>query len=285
MRKTNEAETERGRWSSKKKMAAVLRLLKGEDLETLSRELRVNAATLSSWRDVFLASGLAGLKNRGIHARDEKIPQLQKALGETALNLEIPREIVRGIREEVRPFSVGKIDEVRRAAAISQNRLVQLKRVCTEAGVARSSVNSLISGPEGPQERSKRRRTARAHPSGAYRLGGPRRGVSQGAGEAALPGHPHQSCPRAALDARSWTASSEPQRRPTWIALSRRDDHPDGARHALGRLIPRVRLAPIADSTAAVEEPSMAEFMTLTRSRSACAAARRQVRYRSVCTS
>jgi hypothetical protein len=44
----------RGRWSAKRKFAAVLRLLRGEDLETLSRELGVTAAALSggssSWR-------------------------------------------------------------------------------------------------------------------------------------------------------------------------------------------------------------------------------------------
>lgn len=65
MRRKNDTNTdERGRWSSKKKLDAVLRLLKGEDLDTLSRELRLNAATLSSWREVFLANGLAGLKSR-----------------------------------------------------------------------------------------------------------------------------------------------------------------------------------------------------------------------------
>lgn len=94
MQKTDEAETKRGRWSSKKKMAAVLRLSKGEDLDTLSRELRVNAASLSSWRDAFLANGLAGLKSREVDARGEKISRLQKAHGETALNLDISREIV-----------------------------------------------------------------------------------------------------------------------------------------------------------------------------------------------
>jgi transposase len=65
MRPMNEAtDEERGRWSSKRKMAAVLRLLKGEDLDALSRKLKVNAATLSSWREVSLASGLSGLKSR-----------------------------------------------------------------------------------------------------------------------------------------------------------------------------------------------------------------------------
>jgi transposase len=97
---------DRGRWSSRKKMDAVLRLLKGEDLDLLSRELR--AATLSSWRNVFLANGLAGLKSRDIDARDEKIGALHKALGETALNLEISREINRVYERKHGPSATGK---------------------------------------------------------------------------------------------------------------------------------------------------------------------------------
>ena len=52
---------ERGRFSSPRKTAAVLRLLRGEDLELLSRELGITAATLSGWRDDFLAGGQAAM--------------------------------------------------------------------------------------------------------------------------------------------------------------------------------------------------------------------------------
>jgi transposase len=45
-----------GRMSRQRKTAAVLRLLRGEDLEIVSRELGVTAATLTGWRDAFLAS-------------------------------------------------------------------------------------------------------------------------------------------------------------------------------------------------------------------------------------
>src|ERR1700678_3801387 len=121
-------------------MDAVMRLLKGEDLDSLSRELRVNAATPSSWREVFLSNGLAGLKSREVGARDEKIGALQKALGETALNLEISKEINRVYERETRPFSAGEIDEVRRSVSISLKLVVALKSVCQVAGVARSSV-------------------------------------------------------------------------------------------------------------------------------------------------
>jgi len=56
----------RGRWSAKRKFAAVLRLLRGEDLETLSRELGVTAATLSGWREQFLEGG-ASIWQRCVH--------------------------------------------------------------------------------------------------------------------------------------------------------------------------------------------------------------------------
>ena len=40
-----------GRMSRQRKTAAVLRLLRGEDLEEVSRSLGVTAATLAGWRD------------------------------------------------------------------------------------------------------------------------------------------------------------------------------------------------------------------------------------------
>jgi transposase len=53
-----------GRMSRQRKAAAVLRLLRGEDLETVSRALGVTAATLTTWRDAFLAAGEAALATR-----------------------------------------------------------------------------------------------------------------------------------------------------------------------------------------------------------------------------
>ena len=53
-----------GRMSRQRKRDAVLRLLRGEDLETVSRALGVTAATLTSWCDAFLAAGEASLAAR-----------------------------------------------------------------------------------------------------------------------------------------------------------------------------------------------------------------------------
>src|SRR4051794_41924027 len=59
--------------SAGRKREAVLRLLRGEDLELVSRELGVTAAELSGWRDQFLAAGEASLKSRPADARDAEI--------------------------------------------------------------------------------------------------------------------------------------------------------------------------------------------------------------------
>src|SRR4051794_41688613 len=50
-----------GRMSRQRKTAAVVRLLRGEDLETVSRELGVTAATLTGWQNAFLAGGETAL--------------------------------------------------------------------------------------------------------------------------------------------------------------------------------------------------------------------------------
>ena len=49
-----------GRFSAPRKAQAVPGLLRGEDLELLSRELGVAASTLSLWREEFLAAGQKG---------------------------------------------------------------------------------------------------------------------------------------------------------------------------------------------------------------------------------
>ena len=45
------ASSDRGRWSSRRKTEVVLRVLRGEDLDTLGRECGVTAATIAAWRD------------------------------------------------------------------------------------------------------------------------------------------------------------------------------------------------------------------------------------------
>ena len=78
-----------GRFSSRRKMDAVLHLLRGEDLYTLSRKLGVTAATLSAWREQFLAAGQAGLKSRTPDARDDELLRLRAKIGEITMANEL----------------------------------------------------------------------------------------------------------------------------------------------------------------------------------------------------
>ena len=80
---------ERGRFSSQRKTATVLRLLRGEDLELVSRELGVTASTLSGWRDDFLAGGQAALKSRPTDDRDDEIARLRAKVGELTMDNEL----------------------------------------------------------------------------------------------------------------------------------------------------------------------------------------------------
>ena len=77
-----------GRLSRRRKRDAVLRLLRGEDLETVSRSLGVTAATLSGWRDAFLAAGEASLAGRPADGEAREGERLKARLGEMLLERE-----------------------------------------------------------------------------------------------------------------------------------------------------------------------------------------------------
>ena len=80
---------DRGRFSARRKTEAVLRLLRGEDLDTLSRELGVVAATLASWRDAFLDGGTAAMRSRPADDRDELVARLQAKVGQLTMDDEL----------------------------------------------------------------------------------------------------------------------------------------------------------------------------------------------------
>lgn len=78
-----------GRMSRQRKRDAVLRLLRGEDLETVSRSLGVTAATLSGWRDAFLAAGELSLASRPADGEELESERLKARLGEMLLEREL----------------------------------------------------------------------------------------------------------------------------------------------------------------------------------------------------
>src|SRR3954454_11595965 len=81
--------THRRRMSAGRKREAVLRLLRREDLELVSRGLGVTAAELSGWREAFLAAGEASLRSRPADARDAEIGRLKEKVGELTMATEL----------------------------------------------------------------------------------------------------------------------------------------------------------------------------------------------------
>jgi hypothetical protein len=71
------------------KLAAVQRLLRGESLEAVSRDLNVAAHRLSEWRDRVLAAAESALKARDRDERDAEIDRLKAKVGEITMENEL----------------------------------------------------------------------------------------------------------------------------------------------------------------------------------------------------
>lgn len=84
------------RWSAKRKAEIVLRLLRGERPEILSREAGQSPSTLLRWRDDFLEGGTQMLKRRNedgqLRALENERQRLQAKIGELTMSNELLAE-------------------------------------------------------------------------------------------------------------------------------------------------------------------------------------------------
>jgi hypothetical protein len=93
-----------GRMSRQRKTAAVLRLLRGEDLETVSRSLGVTAATLSGWRESFLAAGESALATKSATSDAVESDRLKAKLGAALIERDLLHEKI-AVLEANRPLA------------------------------------------------------------------------------------------------------------------------------------------------------------------------------------
>ena len=100
-------QAESGRYSAKRKTEAVLRLLRGEDLDLLSREYGVVAARLSQWREEFLAGGQLALQQRPSDLQEEQLTRLQAKVGELTMANELLSHQVQHLKRNP-PFVAGR---------------------------------------------------------------------------------------------------------------------------------------------------------------------------------
>ena len=140
-----------GRMSRKHKRDAVLRLLRGEDLETLSRALGVTAATLTGWQDTFVAAGEASLATRFTDGEALESKRLKAKLGEMLLERESLEAKIGALGGEP-PFGPPEVAAMSRTVSPSSGRPYGLARVC-RVWRTRGPPSIGISPPPGPNRR------------------------------------------------------------------------------------------------------------------------------------
>ena len=93
------------RWSASRKLAVVTRLMRGESLELVSREIGVPIYQLEEWRDKAIAGMESALKSRKDDPTERKLAEAQRRIGEMAMEVELLRE---RCRKGGGPFARGR---------------------------------------------------------------------------------------------------------------------------------------------------------------------------------
>jgi transposase len=91
------------RWSAQRKTELVLRLLRGESLDSVSRESHVPAHELESWQRAFLEGGTRSLK-RHTDPEERELVRTRAKLGEVMMRLELAEDLLekKGYGEELK---------------------------------------------------------------------------------------------------------------------------------------------------------------------------------------
>ena len=109
-------------FSREMKLAAVRRMMAGESVSVLARELKLRRHLLYLWRDNFCAGGLSALRTRGrpgksavlaeapVVATDDlslagqRIAELERKVGQQHLELDFFRQALRQVEAKRRPI-------------------------------------------------------------------------------------------------------------------------------------------------------------------------------------
>lgn len=89
------------RWSLRRKREAVMRLLRGESLDSLSRELGVETYRLEKWRDKALQGMEEGLRERDGDPLQLELDKAMKRIGEITMDNEL---LLERCRRQEAPF-------------------------------------------------------------------------------------------------------------------------------------------------------------------------------------
>jgi hypothetical protein len=89
------------RWSVARKTELVLRLLRGEGLDGVSRESQVPAHELERWQRIFLEQGKRGLRTK-VEPEERELILARAKIGELMMRLELAEDLIekRGFTDE-----------------------------------------------------------------------------------------------------------------------------------------------------------------------------------------
>ena len=209
------------RWTVARKREVVLRLLRDEPVQLLSRQLGVEIFRLEQWREKAIGGIDASLKQRKGDPVQAELDSAMKRIGELTMQV----ELLEAKTETLRPVGAAEVAAMSAATSPGTGLAYGLRRVCAAWGMARSSFYAMTSGQHAEPPPAKRRgpKPAISDPGaaggdrsrpGGIALGG--RGLPQGLGSASgLSRHP--GCPQAGAppDAREQSALA-PSLPPPW---------------------------------------------------------------------
>lgn len=92
------------RWSAQRKTEIVLRVIRGEAIDEVAREIQVPVHEVEEWRRVFLDGGQRGLKRRGLDPEERETRRLQAKVGDLTMRLELAEHLLekKGFGEDAR---------------------------------------------------------------------------------------------------------------------------------------------------------------------------------------
>src|SRR5215213_51000 len=187
------------RFSAQRKLAAATRLLRGEPLETLARELNVTVARLTEWRDRALVGAEAAMTERERDGRDEELLRLKAKLGEITMPTSCSSRRSRPWRVGALWAAGGRSDEPDRLPGHGPRLrpgpgrpgLAPLPRHGLPPSRRARCYGGAPPGTPRPGRGLLRCRAGRAHPRPDPRLAPARRGVPEDLGSTAPCRHPH----------------------------------------------------------------------------------------------
>ena len=86
------SESEYKRWTATRKMEVVLRYMRGESLDSLSREIGIAASQIEEWHKAAIGGIEDSLKSRGGDPLHAELDLAKKRIGELSMENELLKE-------------------------------------------------------------------------------------------------------------------------------------------------------------------------------------------------